>query len=125
MTFDWAEYLSLAKKLAHQAGANPEQEACKRSAVSRAYYAAFVRARNYLRDNEAVNIPPNGQAHRIVRKRFQTSPSLERTTIGQYLDRLRRDRNRADYDDHFPELSSSVMDDLERAERVLSTLCEL
>jgi uncharacterized protein (UPF0332 family) len=42
MTFDWNEYLRLAQSLAEDEG-----DAARRSAVSRAYYAAFNRARAF------------------------------------------------------------------------------
>jgi hypothetical protein len=41
--FDWSDYLTLAKQLATNA-----DEASKRAAISRAYYAAFGLARNYV-----------------------------------------------------------------------------
>ena len=44
MSFDWSEYLNLAQELAGQATGPSSQEAKLRSAVSRAYYAAFYAA---------------------------------------------------------------------------------
>lgn len=46
MAFDWREYLELAKELVSQANSGYSAEAAERSAVSRAYYAAFCHARN-------------------------------------------------------------------------------
>jgi uncharacterized protein (UPF0332 family) len=47
MTFDWREYLTLAENLCTNSHTFPNQEACFRVAISRAYYAAFCTARNY------------------------------------------------------------------------------
>lgn len=44
MMFDWDEYLRLARHLV-QDGAAPSEEALQRCATSRAYYAAFWKAR--------------------------------------------------------------------------------
>jgi len=41
MSFDWSEYLDIARELAGQATASSSAEAKKRCAISRAYYAAF------------------------------------------------------------------------------------
>jgi hypothetical protein len=51
MPFDWREYLNLARQLAGLQGSDYSQEAVERSAVSRAYYAAFCWARNYAEKN--------------------------------------------------------------------------
>lgn len=49
MSFDWSGYLDVAKELASVALTSANKEAKLRSAISRAYYAAFILARNYLR----------------------------------------------------------------------------
>ncbi len=56
MSFDWSEYLNLAQELAGKATTPASQEA-KLRAISRAYYAAFVQARNFLRDRDGLTIP--------------------------------------------------------------------
>ena len=68
MTFDWSEYLKLAQELAGQTVSPANEEAKLRSSVSRAYYAAFCKARNYLRDIEGHSIPSTPEAHRYVRE---------------------------------------------------------
>lgn len=50
MSFSWKDYYILAGQLKQQAADSPQQEAYLRSAISRAYYASFCLARNYLRD---------------------------------------------------------------------------
>ena len=59
--FNWVDYFELSLNLAGisaisecssiSKGDNPRSEACLRASISRAYYAAFCIARNYLRDD--------------------------------------------------------------------------
>ena len=48
MSFDWLEYLSLAHELVGLSPGAASHEARLRSAISRAYYAAFKMAFAYL-----------------------------------------------------------------------------
>ena len=50
MSFDWKEYLNLAYFLSGRREKTYSPEGGYRSAVSRAYYAAFCYARNHARD---------------------------------------------------------------------------
>lgn len=125
MSFDWSEYLSLAQELAGQTVSPASQEAKLRAAISRAYYAAFCKARNHLRDREGYVIPIGGQAHVYVRDQFKNSPDRLRSQIGHNLDRLRRHRNMVDYDDSVTGLLPMTSRDLRLAQRVLSALTSL
>ena len=59
--FDWKQYLDLARDLSQPMTSDAgTREARLRSAVSRAYYAAFCHARNYSRD--WLNFQPNHTA---------------------------------------------------------------
>ncbi len=62
MTFDWSQYLNLAKEFLCQPTPPANQEAKMRSAISRAYYAAFISARNYLPETEEHSIPKTADA---------------------------------------------------------------
>lgn len=125
MSFDWAEYLNLAQELAGQAVSLAGQEARLRAAISRAYYAAFCKSRNHLRDKEGHQIPSGGRAHQYVRDEFKRSGDRLRKQIGYDLERLRSDRNRADYDDSVTNLDVLTVVDLALAGRVISTLGRL
>ncbi len=122
MTFDWSEYLKLAQELAGQAVTPAGEEAKLRSSVSRGYYAAFCKARNYLRDIEGHSIPSTPEAHTYVRNEFKTSPDKLRRKIGDGLDRLRIRRNKVDYEDSVTGLPSIVGMSLRLTEDVISTL---
>lgn len=50
MSFQWVDYLAVARHLKEHSGASSYSEACLRASVSRAYYAALMTARNLLRD---------------------------------------------------------------------------
>ena len=123
MSFDWLEYLDLARELAGSTTGLSSQEARLRSAISRSYYAAFCKARNHLRDKEGVDTIPNGgQVHSYVRNQFTRSPDRVRKRAGTNLNRLRIDRNKADYDDIVTGLPATTKRVLKQSERIISTL---
>lgn len=124
MSFDWSEYLDLAKELASVA-TTANKEAKLRSAISRAYYAAFIRARNHLRDREGQPIPRTSDAHSYVSHLFESSPDVVRQSLGGKLVRLRRFRRQADYVDAFPGLSGITLIALRISEEVITTLSNL
>lgn len=125
MSFDWTEYFVLAQDLAGQGVTSPTEEAKLRSAISRAYYAAFCKARNHLRDREGCSIPDTGEAHAKVRDIFRDSPDKQRTRIGTELNRLREDRRKADYDDSVNNLPNITTKALTECNKILMELGRL
>jgi uncharacterized protein (UPF0332 family) len=125
MSFDWSEYLRVAKELAGSATPPANQEAKLRAAISRAYYAAFVKARNHLRDKQGHTIPKTGDAHRYVWEQFDLSPDPVRQTVAENLIRLRKYRRQADYVDTFPGLSGITATAITLSEEVISELRNL
>ena len=102
--FDWEDYHLLARELLSLADSSSIKEAMFRSAVSRAYYAAYHRACDYLRE---VNEYPSDQdlqanrnrSHQVIIDIFignTARPGWKR--IGKKLSRLKDFRRRADYD---------------------------
>lgn len=149
MSFDWSDYLIVAQELANQiavSSASPStikaklisiinqafyktpsrvlDEAKLRCAISRAYYAAFRKARNHLRDKDGqpINVLTQGNTHQIVINLFSKSPDIDRQMIGQFLRDLRAARNKADYDDSVPNLSGLTTTVLLEAEQVMDLL---
>ena len=114
MSFDWSQYLDVSRELADQArnAPAPLQEARLRASISRAYYALFGQARNYLRRHDHVQeilIDSNGQRiniHRFVREQFINQADQDYQEIGEALDRLSEYRNIADYDLNHPVLNN-------------------
>lgn len=129
MSFDWSEYLNIARELAGQPMALSSAEAKKRCAISRAYYAAFCSARNYLRDKDNdPNIPVGGDVHGYVRRQFKTSKDKVRREVGEDLARLVAKRNLADYEDDIgvlPDLAGETHLALNWSQEVISDLAKL
>jgi hypothetical protein len=99
MSFPWLEYLVLAEALLQARTTLATEEACCRAAVSRAYYAVYGAARTRTRDQDGLQLPAIGDAHALVMTHYRQGPSPLHRAIGDNLRRLRRARNRADYDD--------------------------
>jgi uncharacterized protein (UPF0332 family) len=99
MNFDGCAFLSSARQLATipPNGTPLDLEAANlRSAISRAYYAAFWRARaQYLLDGEYIS---RMDAHQTLINAFRNSRYRNRMAIGAHLIRLRAERNDADYE---------------------------
>lgn len=93
---NWRDFLALAGRLA--AGTT---EADWRTAVSRAYYAAFHVARRLLADLNFI-VPRADRAHQYLVFRLSNCGESVVEQAGRDLDTLRRLRNRADYDDAPP-----------------------
>lgn len=125
MTFDWSQYLNLAKEFLGQPTPPANQEAKMRSAISRAYYAAFISARNYLQETEGHSIPKTADAHKYVVQQLKQSSDVDRQNIGRNLEKLRRDRNQADYNNSVPELFKISKIAVKRSQRVISQLSNL
>ena len=107
MSFDWSEYFKLAFALDTQARSeqNPQaQEAKWRSAISRAYYAVWCKARNNLRDEQSADASCL-QNHGCVVQKYQESQDIARRQVGITLSRMMDNRRRADYQDMVPRLA--------------------
>ncbi|MDY6804909.1 MAG: hypothetical protein SXA11_14030 [Cyanobacteriota bacterium] len=124
MSFNWFEYLGLAQQLAGKAQISATQESRLRSAISRAYYAAFIIARNHLRDGESISIPEK-QTHKFVIEQFKNSSEERCQKIGKKLVRLRFSRNKADYDDRLDRLPEQTKFMLKLANKTISDIQNL
>lgn len=114
--FDWTQYFHLARDLSTR----PE-EAALRSAISRAYYAAYNVAEIYLTD-KGIPKPSTGNSHKDVWDAFLRKGGRTFTSVADKGDRLRRKRTQADYDSILTGLSSKVTDSLNDANAILSYL---
>jgi uncharacterized protein (UPF0332 family) len=97
-------------------------EAKWRTAVSRAYYAAFCEARGYLTRVEGLAVPEGPEAHQFVIDVFANKSSTGLRRISSRLDGLRDDRNKADYDDWVSGLQSKSTASTRTAWRIISAL---
>ncbi len=118
MAFDWKDYLSLAEELSLRS-----EESARRSAVSRAYYAAFCSARNHLK-NQGTQISFSEDSHKIVWESFQKKGKTY-AAIYQNGNRLKNARRHSDYEDEIRNLSDSVAAALKDAKTVFYWLEKL
>jgi uncharacterized protein (UPF0332 family) len=86
------DYLALAERLARE-----QTEADWRTAISRAYYAAFHAGRLLLRDL-GFRVPRASAAHAYVWMRLSNCGDPSIVKAGGELNNMQGDRNRADYD---------------------------
>lgn len=132
MPFDWTEYLRLARSLNGDDEAVCGEEGRHRSAVSRAYYAAFCVARNYARDSLGFYPNYDTRDHADIRReyanaagRFDGEERKRVYLIPIQLDNLRQWRNNCDYRDSHPNLPTTVRLALREAASLLETLANL
>ena len=109
------DFLTLAERWA-----NGTSEGEWRSAVSRAYYAAFHEARELLRDL-GFRVPRGDQAHAYLWMRLSNCSDPQVQRAGSELNRLRRDRNRADYDIDQDLLQADALADVRLARAINQT----
>jgi len=117
MLFDWSKYLNLARFL-HTGNTTYNQEAAYRSAVSRAYYAAFCYARNFARDNEGFEPKYDQRDHQLLKLHFVVS----RSQMALLLDQLRQWRNDCDYKDQQRGLHGLVPSAIDYAQEIIDEL---
>ena len=121
MKFDWKDFIALAETLYHQANHLGQEEACLRSAISRAYYGAYGLAREVAR-RKGVPLSGTPQDHAVVTRHFRRAPEPLLRKVGLELGRLRRMRNQADYDEHFPRVEKETLLALKRARQIQKVL---
>jgi len=89
MSFDWAEFNELAQELIGHPGLNATLDAICRTAISRAYYAAFCTALERLVYTDSVYVDPTRDAHRQVRDEFLASGDGRRQQVAVHLNAMR------------------------------------
>ncbi|MGH2615404.1 MAG: HEPN domain-containing protein [Thermomicrobiales bacterium] len=118
--FDWEEYLELAEKLVAWRG----DPAAERSAISRAYYAAFHKAKTYFLVKGG-RLTFQGEDHGAVADWFKDSVHRDLRKIGIDVERLRRLRRVADYDERFAHLSNEAQAAVTLARRTVDVISGL
>lgn len=113
MSFDWREFFTVAEELAERV-----EERDKRTAVGRAYYAAFGTARSHL-ESSGVTLAKGSGVHGAVWGHLSKSPDPVERQLGTTGNRLRVTRNRVDYDPVVDRLEDVTLDALEDARAVL------
>jgi hypothetical protein len=122
MSFDWKSLADVARHLEQEASkGEANAEALRRSAVGRAYYAAFGHARNCAKNFLGYAIKGDADDHGALRAHLKRS---RRGGDAQRLDSLRQWRNEADYSDDLPwdDAAMIVAEAIKAAEKVFKSL---
>jgi|LSQX01.1.fsa_nt_gb uncharacterized protein (UPF0332 family) len=119
MSFQWFHFLDIAQFLLDNTD-KVNKEAAHRSAISRAYYAAFCYAKYYAKDNSGF-IPENtADDHIKLREYFRASGQKD---VVRNLQRLREWRNSSDYDDPSYEANEQIAREaIKQAETLIKKL---
>lgn len=120
--FDWREFFRYAQKIYDDLKSvgtdfDGAQEARCRSGISRAYYAAFHAAKDFLcrRDTNFTRHDYEG-SHEVIINALKRDRNSKLKLAGKELDRLRMKRVRADYKaDYYCKHKTRVFDELELA----------
>jgi hypothetical protein len=115
-----ADFLSLAERLANETGA-----AERRTAISRAYYAAY-NAGVELVSGWGLPLSVDADAHRDIQQYFRAAGLAQLRRVAEQLQTLRSRRNVADYAlaDARPETAAWTRSAVDEASHLLRTLGE-
>jgi len=100
--FDWSGYLALAQELGDRT-----EEACLRSSLSRAYYYIYNLAMIRAKDN-GFSVHRGEGTHAQLWRLFNTSSERSCVVLAQIALRLKRNRERADYEPVYPRIEEEV-----------------
>lgn len=115
MPFDWSEYLVLAHLLAKE-----ESEDCKRTAISRAYYAVFHAAVALYPDPISTKV----DSHQTVWKWFIRKGRLHKK-VGVEGQRLKVRRRNADYESEIANVDAEAEHAIQSADRIMGDITRL
>lgn len=119
MAFSWKEFLELSIYLKECNDERVNKEDFLRSAISRAYFAAFCHARNYARDKEQFLPSYKAEDHNRLREHYRAK---RRLPISNQLSDLRLWRNCCDYDDEVDNIDRLIQSAINRADNILRQL---
>jgi hypothetical protein len=115
VSFRWDEYLALARDLSQKGG-----EAATRSAINRAYYAAYQTARHHRGCRNAQ--VTRGGSHGAVWRTLKESGNPDWRKAGNQGRDILENRLKADYDDDVPALPSMMYRTFRMTEEILRLL---
>ncbi|QSR87647.1 hypothetical protein EM20IM_04840 [Candidatus Methylacidiphilum infernorum] len=123
MAFDWREFLDLARTLRSSFSSSTLMEAASRSAVSRAYYAAFGHTRSYAEKHFQFPRTKAGSVHHDLRKCLgKRGPTWK--DVAEKLGDLHEWRKLCDYEDTVSNLNIMAEEAISTAEGIISKLLE-
>ena len=124
MSFDWNEYFLLAKELSGDSNSLSNEEAKKRSAISRAYYSTIIQARAKICSLTGERYHRRN-THAWTIGQYRSHPTPLAKSIAARLGRLKKRRERADYDDHISSLNAELSSALMEAEKLIEDINKL
>jgi uncharacterized protein (UPF0332 family) len=123
MSFDWTHYYTLADALSEKPNdeSSGNKEAAYRSAVSRAYYAALHTGKHFLVNKYHLDAESDlAYLHEAVPKALE---KRGHSRIGKNLQRLKKERRKADYEDHiYGNIKSFVKKNLTISRKIIEEL---
>ena len=95
--FNWSNYLKIANEFLVIPDTSPDAEAYYRCGISRAYYAVYHKAENFLKSrNIQIQLQPKEGPHQAV---IRLLAGIE-VQVGGDLGRLKKIRIKSDYDEN-------------------------
>lgn len=120
MPFDWNEFLSLAQQLARR-----NDEASKRTAISRAYYCAFNIAFERA-ESRGCRRPKGEGSHQWCWRQYSQNSDSACAKLGAAGDRMKRLRVKVDYKPaDIPRLDEITFQMLKDVQQFLAALAAL
>lgn len=95
MSFNWKEFQDVGDDLK-----KTPREAYQRSAVGRYYYSCYSPVKEYF-ETVIRTLRPDENSHQAIIKDLHNSNNDKEKDLGDYLSKLRRYRNNADYQRKF------------------------
>ncbi len=117
--FDWNDFKILAEELRGQ-----ENEAAKRTAISRVYYSVYWQARNFL-EKEGFLIRQYEGSHIQICNQFKQKSGQTNKAIGKFGSELHRFRVQADYISEIKYIEQLTEDSFQLADRILTYLRQI
>ena len=126
MSFDWQTFYLVAKELEQNDAQDNLTDARLRSSMSRAYYSVFHLSRTFLEERRGKpKLGEHDNIHQYVIHEFDIGPDRQWKQIGNFLGKLRKYRNNADYEETIDNLPQSAGMALALAEKTLEILIKL
>lgn len=125
MSFDWTAYVALARHLADTASASKSPEAHRRSAISRAYFGAHHVAALCASRRDPGVLVQTGEDHSRVIRHFKHAARTDTNKVGRDLERLRDNRNHADYAPQIGGLDQMCADSVLLAESIIERVARI
>ena len=119
MNFNWEDYLTFAQEIKER-----PDEAAQRSAISRAYYCVFHKAKNYAKAHLGYVYRPDNPSHSGMWRTFKNNGKTL-NAIFNYGTKLKDFRENADYQDEFKNIESSLVQAFQSADNALTYLKQI